>query len=125
MANALSRQLHDEEEKPAECLSVMFAISSPVPLFISQIQEYFKSKPVGRKFITQFCNNKKFKNLAHVKNDLLFFFWNRIVIPTTTMKQVLLTEFHSSPVARQSSIQATLARLTPYFYWQGMYQDTK
>lgn len=61
VADSLSRQFHEDEEKPLTQPTLMLAISS-------------------------------------------LFLGHRLVIPTTTMKQALLTEFHSSPVAGHSGI---------------------
>lgn len=41
------------------------------------------------------------------------------------MQLDLLTEFHLSPVAGHSGLQATLARLGACFYWPGMYSAAK
>lgn len=56
---------------------------------------------------------------------LQLFFRGRLVIPTVPMQQTLLHEFHSSPTAGHSGLQATLARLASLVYWQGMYKDAK
>lgn len=45
------------------------------------------------------------------------FFKDRIVIPLQQMREKLLAEFHFSPMAGHSGIQATMAQISACFYW--------
>lgn len=122
VADALSRQFHDAEDEGQAQPHILFALSSPIPSLLSELKKYNSSDKGGKEFISQFC--QRFKESAHVRNDLLFF-KGRLVIPEANMRQKLLTEFHSSPMAGHSGIHKTLARLAACFYWPGMYRDAK
>lgn len=80
VADALSRQFHTDDNPDRRDAHILLAISSPVPLLISQLQQYFASEMEGKEYITHFCNNVKFKDQSVVKNGLLYF-QGRLVIP--------------------------------------------
>jgi len=56
----------------------------------------------------------------------LLYFKDRIfILIEAGLTLDLLCEFHSSPSGGHSGIQATLARLSTTFYWNGMHRDVK
>lgn len=48
-----------------------------------------------------------------------------IIAFRSILKQVLLQEFHQSPLSRHVGVAKTLARLQEYFAWIGMCADVK
>jgi len=61
-----------------------------------------------------------------VKQDGLWFWKGKLVIPSTShIKQLLIKEFHDSPMGGHAGIQRTLARITAQFVWKGINHDIK
>ena len=55
-----------------------------------------------------------------------FFYHNRYYIsPSSSLKEVLLAEFHSTPLAGHVGIKRTLVRLASTFFWPKMRMDVE
>nr|KYP36817.1 Transposon Ty3-I Gag-Pol polyprotein [Cajanus cajan] len=118
VADALSRQFGDTQP-------FMSCISSPVPVLLGQLQQYFQNEPEGIAFIQQVQTSQELRNKFHIANGLIYY-GARLFIPAISeLRQSLIAEFHASPTAGHSGLKPTVARLAASFYWPGLYTDTK
>ncbi|XP_058733853.1 uncharacterized protein LOC131605523 [Vicia villosa] len=117
VADALSR-------KPEET-SLMFAISSTIPTFLSHLQQYYTENKTGQDFVTKCLNNQKMQTHFEFKQGLLYF-KNRIFLPDDLeFRASMLKECHSTPSAGHSGLKPTLARISATFSWPGIARDVK
>ncbi|XP_058746820.1 uncharacterized protein LOC131619773 [Vicia villosa] len=117
----------DEDNKAADSLSrsFCFAMSIPMPPLISLIHQAVNDDPhladIRNQCLLGTCTAPHY----HVKHDMLF--WkNRLVIPQTPeLIQLILKEFHSSPLGGQAGVTRTKARTATQFFWSTMTKDIK
>ncbi|XP_058757342.1 uncharacterized protein LOC131630580 [Vicia villosa] len=118
VADALSRR-HTEEH------AFMFAISSTVPIFISQLQQYYANNMKGKDLIKKYQNDKKMQSLFQYRQGLLYF-KDRIFLPDDLeFRASILKECHSTPSAGHSGLKPTLSRISATFLWPGLHKDVK
>ncbi|XP_058788145.1 uncharacterized protein LOC131662390 [Vicia villosa] len=118
VADALSR-MHAEEE------AILLSVSSPTPLILNQLRQYYTTDKQGQELIAKYNSDPHMQVLYKFKNNIMLY-KDKIYIPAIPeMRQHLLHEFHSTPSAGHSGTQPTLARLSSSFNWPGVYKDVK
>jgi hypothetical protein len=115
VADALSR-LH---EPPAHCLT----ITIPHWDFIQQLKHSFVTDTNLQDLIQQVQASPSTHPDFRVIHDLLFYRGKLYIPASSPFKQLLLEEYHSSPIGGHSGIQKTLGRLKENVYWDKMKDD--
>lgn len=119
VADALSRI----DESPTDGLR--YSLSSPIFPLLSELQLFYSTNTAGIQLITKIQEDSQMQQHFSFRAGLLYF-KDRIFIPAEAgLTPSLLREFHSSPAGGHSGIQATFARLSATFCWNGMYSDVK
>lgn len=114
-----------KENLAADALSRSFFLAYSVITsdFLSKIKTALQ-KDVSLQHIIQQCQNRP-QNQYKWHEGLLY--WKtRLVIPKDqNLIDLILTEFHSTPLGGHSGIARTLARISSQFYWPAMQKDIK
>ncbi|KAK2387384.1 hypothetical protein QL285_061173 [Trifolium repens] len=117
VADALSR-VHGT---PLECM----VITIPHWDFIQHLQHTFQAdtslQELLKKVETTPADFPGFK----VTHGMLYFREKLYIPADSPIKELLLTEFHSSPIGGHSGVQKTLGRLKENMYWHNMKQDVE
>lgn len=115
VADALSRLY----EPPAH----MMAITIPHWDFLEKLKDSFVSDSELQELLLKVQKDPALHPKFKVHRGLLFY-KGRLFIPANSpMKQLLLDEFHSSPMGGHGGIHKTYGRLKENVYWQGLKQD--
>ncbi|PNX96980.1 retrotransposon-related protein, partial [Trifolium pratense] len=115
VADALSR-VH---ENPSQCLT----ITIPHWDFIQQLRQSFLADASLQELMKQVRDSPSTHPEFQIIQDLLFY-RGKLFIPTnSSIKTMLLEEFHSSPIGGHSGIHKTLGRLKENVYWENMRED--
>ncbi|MCI25617.1 hypothetical protein A2U01_0046808, partial [Trifolium medium] len=115
VADALSR-VH---EVTSQCLT----ITIPHWDFIQQLKQSFLADVTLQELMKQVQESPSSHPGYQVIQDLLFFHGKLYIPPNSPIKQLLLEEYHSSPIGGHSGIQKTLGRLKENVYWEKMKDD--
>ncbi|CAJ2641599.1 unnamed protein product [Trifolium pratense] len=115
VADALSR-VH---ENPSQCQT----ITIPHWDFIQQLRQSFLADDTLQELMKQVRESLSTHPEFKIIQDLLFY-RGKLFIPTnSSIKTMLLEEFHSSPIGGHSGIHKTLGRLKENVYWENMRED--
>jgi hypothetical protein len=118
VADALSRM-----DTASELL--FSAISVCEPEFLEQLRKFYLTDPIGQALITKFQGQTNMQSPFAVHQGLLYYH-TRLFIPLeTTLREQLLTEFHSTPLGGHSGVRGTIARLAASFAWPHMAKDVQ
>jgi hypothetical protein len=115
VADALSR-IH---EVPPQCLT----ITIPHWDFIQQLKQSFMVDEKLQTLMKQVQESPSSHPGFQVIHDLLYFKGKLYIPSNSPIKQLLLEEYHSSPIGGHSGIQKTLGRLKENVYWDKMKED--
>ncbi|KAK2407034.1 hypothetical protein QL285_042695 [Trifolium repens] len=115
VADALSR-VH---EAAPHCLT----ITIPHWDFIQELKRSLQADVTIQELMTSIQASPSSYPDYKVCQDLIFFKGKLFIPATSPMKQLLLEEFHSSPIGGHSGIQKTLGRLKENVYWEKMKDD--
>lgn len=115
VADALSR-LHEVQ-------SQIFAITIPHWDFLQKLQEQFKTDTQLQQLMSQVQEDPNSHPDFQVLQGILFYKGKLYIPSSSSIKNILLDEFHSSPVGGHSGIHKTYGRLKENVYWQGMKND--
>ncbi|RVW71121.1 Transposon Tf2-12 polyprotein [Vitis vinifera] len=124
-ADALSRVHEEELEQPAlsapSCLSFS---SHPSLEFLTTLRQENSTLSDLVSLHQQFTTGSL--SSAYSLHDGLLFFKHRYYIsPNSSLKALLLHEFHATPFAGHGGVKRTLVRLATLFYWPRMRADVE
>ncbi|CAM8956675.1 unnamed protein product [Rhodiola kirilowii] len=120
-----------KENVPADALSripqstqpELCAISSPVLGILGALRSFFTTDASSTKLIADITASPTEFPDYKVRDDLLLF-RNRLLVPdNSALHQLIIHEFHITPIGGHAGIQRTLTRLSANFYWQHMRRD--
>lgn len=116
VADALSRIT---EEPKAQYL----ILSMPHFTFLSQLKQALQVEPAFQDMLLKVTNDPN--DFPDYKvHDGLILFQNKIwLTPTNPFRELLLDEFHRTPLGGHMGINKTLQRLQANFFWEGMRKD--
>lgn len=120
-----------KQNKAADALSrspdagVLYAVSKRTFEWLSELLEANKVHPELLVIQQGMVNERAaYTDYSHRKG--LLFYKNRLVIPRdSSLKQVLLKEFHDSKIGGRARVARTFHRLSSNFYWPAMHRDVK
>lgn len=115
VADALSR-VHDP-------LPQLRAITVPHWDFLQKLLGAFKEDPTLEDLLLKVQQHLQTYPHFQVFHGLLFFKGKLFVPSNSSLKNVMLEEFHSSPLGGHSGISKTYGRLKENVYWEGMKND--
>lgn len=75
--------------------------------------------------MTKVLTEVKLSPLFQAKNNIIYCKDKVFIPPDNNLRQQILMDFHSTPVADHSGLQPILARLCASFHWPDIYKDTK
>jgi len=103
--------------------SQMMGLTVPQCDLVSKIQETYNADPELKQLYQKvFGCLEEHSGFIIVKGIILYH--DKIYIPCTSpLKQVLLEEFHVTPMAGHAGIHRTYGRLSDNFFWKGMKKD--
>jgi len=106
-----------------ESLPQMIGLTVPQCELVTKIQEIYSSNSTLKHLYQQVLRcPEEYPGFKVVKGILLYH--DKIFIPDQSpLKQVLLDEFHATPMAGHAGIHRTYGRLSNNFYWKGMKKD--
>lgn len=115
-----------KDNQAVDALSRMFMLawSEPHSLFLDEL----RSKLQGDVHLKQLMEERQNSSEAHqyTVRDGLLYWKDRLVIPSDDGTiQMILQEFHSSPIGGHAGITRTLARVKAQFYWPKMQEHIK
>ena len=101
------------------------AITVSTQPWLSSLRDHFASIAEGLQLLHK-IRPDLFAYSHYSVHDGLVYFKQRLYIPeATNLREMLLAEYHLSPMGGHSGIKATLARLAASFYWSGMNQSVQ
>jgi hypothetical protein len=115
VADALSR-LQDNE-------STMLAISIPQLDFMEKFKEQLNLDNEYQELLVKVQTDPVAYPHYKIIDGLLFFKGKLFIPRTSSFKNVLLEEYHSSTLGGHSGIHKTYGRLSENVFWEGMKQD--
>jgi len=106
-----------------ESLPQMMWLTVPQCELVTKIQEIYSSNSTLKHLYQQVLRcPEEYPGFKVVKGILLCH--DKIFIPyQSPLKQVLLDEFHATPMAGHAGIHRTYGQLSDNFYWKGMKKD--
>ncbi|KAH9649714.1 hypothetical protein KPL70_026087 [Citrus sinensis] len=124
-ADALSR-IHDEagEVTPTVTASCLPFLSRPSFKLLATLTLENSTLPEMINLHQQFAAGSLSRDYS-LHNGVLFYRNRYYISPSSSLKAVLLAEFHSTPLAGHVGIKRTLVRLASNFFWPKMRMDVE
>ncbi|VFR02721.1 unnamed protein product [Cuscuta campestris] len=119
VADALSRRGED-----GEYAAMFTSYAQPLPQLLQDIKAENESLPDCKALCAAVLAGT---GPAHISllNGLLYYKHRLLLSPNSPLREKLLHEFHSTPIAGHQGVERTFKRLAAVFYWQGMRRDVK
>ncbi|VFQ78707.1 unnamed protein product [Cuscuta campestris] len=118
-ADALSRRDSDDNTTAS-----FVALSQPIPVLLEAIKAEQRTQPE----IAELKTAVEASTTPHaftVQDGVLYYNRRICLSADSALRQQLLAEFHSSPLAGHQGIERTFRRLAAVFYWRGMRKDVR
>ncbi|VFQ77888.1 unnamed protein product [Cuscuta campestris] len=123
VADALSRRDSVPDAGIEDTVQLFLAYAQPMPLLLQDIRrdnDTLEDCQTLHKAVHQ-ANAPPHITLH---NGLLYYKHRLYISPESPLRQKLLHEFHSTPLAGHQGVDRTFKRLADVFYWCGMRRDT-
>nr|KYP31763.1 Retrotransposable element Tf2 [Cajanus cajan] len=105
--------------------SVLLALSSLIPAFLHQWQNFFQSDLDGKALIHKLTTDTQLGDKYTVRDGLLYF-QNCLFVPEVfDFRRKLMTEYHAIPIAGHSGVKTSLSRLAASYHWPSMAADLR
>ncbi|KAL4583040.1 hypothetical protein LXL04_007604 [Taraxacum kok-saghyz] len=117
-----------KENRVADALSrvessTLMALSTPTAPWLTELHHYYSTHPEGQRMITELEHSPSSRPKHTIQNGLVYVV-GRLFIPNiTSLRFLLLQEFHTSTLGGHAGVQATIRRLATTFSWPGLKQD--
>ncbi|KAK9139848.1 hypothetical protein Scep_009529 [Stephania cephalantha] len=95
----------------------------PVAAIIQALRDFYQNPKEGLFLVHAISSNPSSHQGYSVREELVFCHSKLVVPETSTLRSLLLQEFHASPTGGHAGIQQTYARLSALFYWPLMGQS--
>ncbi|XP_042032481.1 uncharacterized protein LOC121779227 [Salvia splendens] len=111
-------------DDPGDAAGLLMAISSPVPDLLAVLRSEVQSS--ADLIALQEAWKLGTADPGVSMSDGLLYFKRRIYVSRdSTVKELLLHEYHASPTAGHPGVDRTFKRLATGFYWKGMRKEVK
>ncbi|CAM8999668.1 unnamed protein product [Rhodiola kirilowii] len=121
-ADALSR-LHDSDTLAQPSCMVTLATSKPEFGILRALRHYYSTNSAGQAVIKSITDQPDSHTEWSIRDGLALFKGKLRVPNDTTLKELILYEFHNTTSSGHPGIQRTLARISANFHWEGLRQD--
>ncbi|VFQ68537.1 unnamed protein product [Cuscuta campestris] len=117
-ADALSRR--DEDDA-----TVLFvATAQPLPLLLDSLRAENGALPDLQRLHAE-CEAGRAPSHISVQEGLLYYKRRLYVSPGSPLRDRILTEFHSTPLAGHQGVERTFRRIAAVFYWPGLRREVR
>ena len=117
VVDAFSRQFEDQ-------FSLFSMASPPIADFLSILHEENSSLPKLQLLHKQLLD-RQLSPTYSVRDGLLLYHNRYYINPHSSLKDQLLHEFHSTPLAGHERVKCTLVRLSAVVFWLHMCRDVR
>lgn len=118
-------QVNDAFSHIPELVALLFIVSSLVPDMFQKLKEYYVHDDDRRKLVQSYVTNSESPTPFHFSKGFLFLKDCIFVPHIMTLRHDLIHEFHSTLTIGHFGIKAYVAHLVAFFFWPGLYKDTK
>jgi len=103
--------------------ATVMALTVPHLDFLSKFKAELQADPAFQALLQKVSQDPTAHTDFQIIDDLLFFKGKLYIPSTSSFKQLLLEEFHASPVGGHSGVHKTYGRLRENVFWDGMQKD--
>ncbi|CAM8999727.1 unnamed protein product [Rhodiola kirilowii] len=122
-ADALSRVHEDSTSDPACMLTL--TTSKPEYGILRALRRYYGNHPEGRALVHDIQTNPSAHTALQVRDGIVLS-QGKIRVPAdSTLKELILFEFHNTVSGGHPGIRRTLARVNANFHWSGLREDVR
>ncbi|CAM8899336.1 unnamed protein product [Rhodiola kirilowii] len=123
-ADALSR-LHDPDNTSANTCLMTLATSKPEYGILRALRRYYATNPVGADLLQSIKDHPTAHPNWAIRDGLVLFNSKLCVPEDTTLRELILYEFHDTTSSGHPGARRTLARISSSFHWKGLREDVK
>lgn len=121
VADALSRR---DEDEPKDTTILELSVSFPIMTFLEELRLENKKIDELVQLHAKFEDRQLGPDFA-VREGLLMYKNHFYLSPQSSLRQRILSECHSSPMAGHGGIKKILVRISANFYWPGLCKDVE